>query len=95
MSETLSRYIELRIHRDLSIREAAGEIGVSFSSLARAERGAGSLSKDTERRMRRWLGDDVPFEMSEMDFVPVPVSVEHAKSMIAVATAYLSNPTPE
>lgn len=49
----------------LSLREAAPLIGVSFSTLARLERGQGSPSLLVGRRLRRWLGEDVPAQTIE------------------------------
>ena len=56
---TLVRQVRAqRRRRHLSIREAAPLIGISFSTLARLERGAGA-SPLTGRRLRAWLGEDV------------------------------------
>lgn len=42
----------------LSIRALAAEVGVSFSSLARIERGEGSPDNNSRIRLVEWLGDD-------------------------------------
>jgi transcriptional regulator with XRE-family HTH domain len=49
----------LRIQRQakgLSLREAADEIGVSFNTIARVERGLACMGP-TADRLRAWLGD--------------------------------------
>ena len=48
----------------ISIRTLATESGVSFSSIARAERGDGAYSSRSERALKVWLGDDVSGSIS-------------------------------
>lgn len=43
----------------ISLRQLAKITGVSFSTLARVDRGEGNYSPETARRLRQWLGDDV------------------------------------
>ena len=47
-----------RLENHLSIRKLAQEIGVSFSALARLERGLGVPDNNTKARILTWLGDD-------------------------------------
>lgn len=42
----------------LSIRALASEVGISFSSLARLERGEGSPDHNSRVRLLEWLGED-------------------------------------
>lgn len=42
----------------LSIRSLATEVGISFSSLARIERGEGSPDHNSQVRLLEWLGED-------------------------------------
>ena len=48
----------------ISIRTLAAESGVSFSSIARVERGDGTYSPRSERALKVWLGDDVSESLS-------------------------------
>lgn len=75
----------------LSIRAAASEAGVSFSSLARALRGDGGITPPTDRKLRRWLGDDVPEIAALPPTIPMPQSREHAEMMLLVAERYLKD----
>lgn len=52
---------------DMSIRKLASDINVSFSTLARLERGEGEPDNNTKIRLLEWLGNDaekfgMPFE---------------------------------
>ena len=59
MKRVVSKAKAKRIRRRFSIREAALMIGVSFSTLARLERGDGDPSPLVERKIRAWLGQEV------------------------------------
>ena len=48
-----------RQRQRLSHRRLGSITGISFSTLARVERGEGSYDTETERRLRAWLGEDV------------------------------------
>lgn len=48
-----------RTRRRFSIRETALMVGVSFSTLARLERGEGGPSPLVERKLQAWLGEEV------------------------------------
>lgn len=48
---------EKRNQEGLSLRGLSEIIGVSFSSLARIERGEGSPDHNTQARILNWLGD--------------------------------------
>lgn len=47
-----------REQRGLSLRALAGEVGVSFSTLARIERGDGQPDNNSKVRLLEWLGPD-------------------------------------
>jgi len=56
MSKRLvSQFKAARIKQGLSVRQIANLIGVSFSALARLERGEGTPMPFVEERMRHWL----------------------------------------
>jgi transcriptional regulator with XRE-family HTH domain/DNA-directed RNA polymerase specialized sigma24 family protein len=54
----LRAVIEKRTRLGLSIRALAGQIGISFSTLARLERGAGLPDNNSKIRLLEWLDDD-------------------------------------
>jgi len=61
-----------RTAEGLSIRALAGTIGVSFSSLARIERGEGDPDNNSKIRIIEWLGsyaDDVGIAFDKVAFV--------------------------
>ena len=60
----IERVQEKREIEGLSIRRLSALCGVSFSTLARLERGDGECSLETTRRLREWLGDDVSAELT-------------------------------
>lgn len=53
------RVLAKRLAERLSHRQLSRLVGVSFSTLARVERGDGEYGEESERRLREWLGDDV------------------------------------
>lgn len=55
-----------RIEADLSIRQLGGIIGVSFSTLARIERGEGRPSLETRVALLGWLGRDATREQEQL-----------------------------
>jgi len=57
---------EKRNREGLSIRGLAGLVGVSFSTLARIERGEGSPDNNSKIRLLEWLGPDA--EQHELGF---------------------------
>jgi len=87
-SVTLDRIRNTIAETGASIREVADQSGVSFSTIARALRGEGSLSPRTDAKLRRWLGDTVP-ELPET--IPMPQSRAHAEMMLLVAERYLKD----
>ena len=54
--------METRLQRGVSIRQMAEAAGVSFSALARCERGLGDPSPHTMLRLRAWLAQRPPSE---------------------------------
>lgn len=56
-----------RQRQGLSLRALGSISGVSFSTLARVERGEGQFDEESERRLRIWLGDDVGHLISADD----------------------------
>src|ERR1700689_3512081 len=50
--------IEKRNRIGLSIRALSTQVGISFSTLARLERGAGLPDNNSKIRLLEWLGDD-------------------------------------
>ncbi len=50
--------IEKRNRLELSIRGLSAQVGISFSTLARLERGAGLPDNNSKIRLLEWLGDD-------------------------------------
>ncbi len=50
--------IEKRNRLGLSIRALSAQVGISFSTLARLERGAGLPDNNSKIRLLEWLGDD-------------------------------------
>ena len=80
--------------RGLSLREAEMETGIAFSAIGRIERGETTdPTPETEQALRYWLGDNVPPPRNRADgwppVVPVPLSIEHARAMIAAGERYL------
>jgi transcriptional regulator with XRE-family HTH domain len=56
-----SYQVRLAAHRTqagLSLRQLGERLGVSFSSLARIERGIGEPSTHTRRRLEQWMDPD-------------------------------------
>ena len=88
------RVREHRRARGLSLRDAEMETGVAFSAIGRIERGETTdPAPETEQVLRYWMGDDVPAPRGRADgwppVVPVPLSIEHARAMIAAGERYL------
>lgn len=54
-----------RVEEGLSLRELARLVGVSFSGLARVERGVGSCTEDTRSRIQTWLDTGARTEPKE------------------------------
>lgn len=58
---TLAEAVKLkRESADLSIRKLSEQVGVSFSTLSRIERGQGEPDLTTKMRLLEWLGPDAP-----------------------------------
>ncbi len=55
MTELRKHLKAKRLEQGLSLRELSVLVGVSFSGLARVERGEGQPTQDTEKRIRDWL----------------------------------------
>lgn len=64
----------------LSLRQLGHHIGVSFSSLARIERGEGFPSLDTRITLLEWTGQDASHERSQRDkrFAMTPFEMQAA-----------------
>ena len=60
----LHRVTDERTRQGLSLRSLGKVSGVSFSTLARVERGEGSFDAESERKLRIWLGEDVSHVLS-------------------------------
>lgn len=59
-AETLGDRIKAKRETEgLSLRDLESVVGVSFSSISRAERNKGELTPDHALRLKAWLGDDV------------------------------------
>lgn len=57
--ENLIKAVIQKRHRSgLSIRALSNQVGISFSTLARLERGAGLPDNNSKIRLLEWLGDD-------------------------------------
>jgi transcriptional regulator with XRE-family HTH domain len=77
-----------RIARGLSIRALAEQVGVSFSALARLERGIGSPDSNTKARIINWLGE----EAMDLGFDVEPVADVHfraSKNVPSMTIEYL------
>lgn len=59
--ELISRVHYRRIKEGLSLRQLSKKTGVSFSTLARVERGEGNYSPESARLLGIWLGDPVEY----------------------------------
>lgn len=57
VNAVITLMIKKRTQDGLSLRGLSEKIGVSFSSLARIERGEGSPDHNTQARILNWLGD--------------------------------------
>lgn len=54
----IKAFVEKRIRLGLSIRALSAQVGISFSTLARLERGSGRPDNNSKIRLLEWLGDD-------------------------------------
>lgn len=64
------RLASTRKRKDLTLREAADEIGVSAATISRIERGAGQPDTPTLRRLLRWLELDPSYVLGQPDSAP-------------------------
>ena len=62
----ISDIILARLERGISVRQLGRETGVSFSSLARQERGEGRPSLVTRIALLEWLGRDATAERQQL-----------------------------
>ncbi len=79
------KVIYRRNHRTaagLSLRELANIVGVSFSSIARCERGVGTTTSDTAARLNQWVANGGSSPKKERRGTPWIVTVEQRLTAI-------------
>jgi transcriptional regulator with XRE-family HTH domain len=71
MMDLIERVRSERRRQGISLRTLSKQIGIAFSTLARAERGDGGYAPETARCLRKWLGEDTSSELSAAEITKV------------------------